>query len=246
MRAEDYSRDMPEIGMAESVESAERLTVLMRNYFSSHHLYAARYAAEDAQSRETSLAGSEPMFDLRHRTLVISAISESAFFLEAAINEVFQDAKDAHHSHIGNLDSSALSAMAAVWEATNNGYLDVLKKYDLALRLAGHDPFDTGTKIPENARLLVQLRNYLVHYRPEFVSVDMTHRLGKALESSNRFAENELMKGSGNPWFPGRALGAGCADWAWRSTRAFTDEFAARMGLTLNYQLADYGDPLPL
>ncbi|MFI6741615.1 hypothetical protein ACIBI9_52620 [Nonomuraea sp. NPDC050451] len=224
---------------------AESITVLMRSYFSTHHLYAARYAAEDAQALETSLAGSRPMFDLRHRTLVISAISESAFFLEAAINEVFQDARDGHHSYVGSLDGSVLSAMAPVWDATDNGYLDVLKKYDLALRLAGRESLDPGTKIPENARLLVQLRNYLVHYRPEFVSIDMTHRFGKALESSNRFAQNELMKGSGNPWFPDRALGAGCAAWAWRSARALTDEFAARMGLTMHYQSTDHGDPLP-
>ncbi|MET8140808.1 hypothetical protein ABZU32_10905 [Sphaerisporangium sp. NPDC005288] len=235
---------MTERDMTDCARATDSITVLMRSYFSTHHLYAARYAAESAQSLETSLAG-QSVFDLRHRTLVISAICESAFFLEAAINEIFQDAKDEHHSYIGGLDGSLLSAMAAVWDATNNGYLEVLKKYDLALRLAGHESFDPGTKILTNARLLVQLRNYLVHYRPEFVGNDLTHRLGKSLEASNRFAENELMKGSGNPWFPDRALGAGCADWAWRSARALTDEFARRMQLTLNYQAADYGDPLP-
>ncbi|MFI9576052.1 hypothetical protein ACIG5D_31900 [Microbispora rosea] len=235
---------MKQINVSDQAHMAESVRVLKRAYFSTYHLYAARYAAEEAQTRETELAGEGNRFDIRHRGLVLSAIAESAFFLEAAINEVFQDAHDGHTISIDSLGEECLSAMAAVWKATDQGKRQVpaLDKYDLALRLAGKEPFLTGAAPYQNAARLVQLRNHLVHYRPEYVSNDTTNSIGKMLK--NLVVPNALMDES-NPWFPDRALGAGCADWAWRSARALTDEFARRLGLQLNYQCADFGDPLP-
>ncbi|MFB9907477.1 hypothetical protein [Allokutzneria oryzae] len=59
----------------------------MRSYLSTHHLYAARYAAEDARAREADRIGDRPGFDVRHRGHVLCAVIESVAFLEAAINE---------------------------------------------------------------------------------------------------------------------------------------------------------------
>ena len=60
--------------------------IVMRNYLSTQHLYAARYAAEDAQARE--VAKGQGVFDVRHRGYVLTAVVESVAFLEAAINEL--------------------------------------------------------------------------------------------------------------------------------------------------------------
>jgi hypothetical protein len=61
--------------------------IVMRNYLSTQHLYAARYAAEDAQAREVACKG-QGVFDVRHRGYVLTAVVESVAFLEAAINEL--------------------------------------------------------------------------------------------------------------------------------------------------------------
>ncbi|NAS22482.1 hypothetical protein GT755_12395 [Herbidospora sp. NEAU-GS84] len=121
--------------------------------------------------------------------------------------------------------------------------LKPLAKYQLALELAGHDPFESGREPYRRADILIKLRNWLVHYKPNSQPLDKGHEVGKHLKPSD-FTANQLSTAR-HQWFPDRVLGAGCADWAWRSARTFTDEFAKRTGLVLNYQRADFGDPLP-
>jgi hypothetical protein len=52
----------------------------------------------------------------------------------------------------------------------------------------------------------------------------------------HQFRSNQLMKGIGNPYFPEHCLGAGCAEWATDSVRAFADAFFSRVGCEAYYQ----------
>ena len=216
--------------------------VVMRGYMSTQHLYAARYAAEEVESLEALHTG-EPRFNIRHRGFVLSAVSESVMFLEAAINEIFQDAADGHHVRLSQLGEGPLKLMAALWEATDKGHMKTLMKYQSALRFCDHEPFPAGSSPYQDVKRLVDLRNYLVHYRPENLADDLQPKISSALKG--RFDNNKLMAGSGNLWFPDHALGAGCAGWAWRAARAFVEQFASTIGVTLNFQAVDFGDPLP-
>jgi hypothetical protein len=214
----------------------------MRNYLSTHHLYAARYAAEDAQAVEDNWAGNG-VFNIRHRGYVLTAVVESVAFLEAAINELYQDSADSHPSYSGTPAASAVHSMAEVWRSTSEGRFDMFEKYDLTLAFAEQERFVRGAAPFQDAALLVRLRNYAVHYRPEGITHEQPHKLGRQL--LGKFAGSVLMKDSGNPWFPDEVLGAGCAGWAWRTSRGFADEFTARMNITFNYDLADFRDALP-
>ena len=81
-----------------------------------------------------------------------------------------------------------------------------------------------------------------MHYTPKTVSAEdpvYTH----IYHVRSRFADNALMAGSGNAWFPDHALGAGCARWAVQSARAFGDEFVAVIGCKANYQIAQFDSP---
>jgi hypothetical protein len=51
--------------------------------------------------------------------------------------------------------------------------------------------------------------------------------------------ENPLLSPDARPWYPHKAVSAGCAEWAWKSCVAFADEWWKRMGLTREYQ--DFG-----
>ncbi|MCU1656871.1 MAG: hypothetical protein JWO57_1527, partial [Pseudonocardiales bacterium] len=75
--------------------------VTLRSYLSTQHLYAARYAAEAAQAVEQEDHADPVASFIRHRGHVMSAVTESIAFLEAAINEIFQDAADGDHSYVG-------------------------------------------------------------------------------------------------------------------------------------------------
>lgn len=65
----------------------------MRGYMLLQHLWAAEHFARLALEYEAAHTG-EPQRWVRHRSYVITAVAESVAFLEAFINELFQDAKD--------------------------------------------------------------------------------------------------------------------------------------------------------
>lgn len=93
---------------------------------------------------------------------------------------------------------------------------------------------DKGAEPYQSAALLIGLRNALVHYKSESVADDVEHRFTKTLRG--RFPDNRLMKGSGNPWWPDHALGAGCVQWAFESARALADVVADALQITPNYR----------
>ena len=79
-------------------------TIQMRVYFSSYHLWAAKHLMELATDIEQGHTGGS-VFDIKHRAYVTKSILSSVAFIEAAINEVFQDAFDGHESYLSTLPS---------------------------------------------------------------------------------------------------------------------------------------------
>lgn len=210
--------------------------IKMRTYFSSHHLWAAKHFAKLAGCIEDSADG-KSYFNFEHRAYVTAAILCAVAFLEAAINEVFQDAFDEHPSYVGSLNSETRALMKDFWEGTEEtkkSATRILDKYQRALCFAGVAKFNKGRSPYQDVSSLVDLRNELVHYKPESLGGDSIHKLGKSL--GGKFPENRLMVRSGNPFFPDKCLGKGCANWAVSSSRKFADEFFERVGIEPNYQ----------
>ena len=60
----------------------------------------------------------------------------------------------------------------------------------------------------------------------------------KKIEAQLRkqFPDNVLMNGSGNPYYPDKCLGAGCATWAVASATAFADLVFESLNIRPNYQ----------
>jgi hypothetical protein len=211
----------------------------MRNYFSTQLLWAAEHNADLARQIEEAHDGAESRFDMEHRCYVLASIVTSAAFLEALINELFQDAYDEHGTsgdgYIAPIAEDARRRMSDLWRNTDFGRrLETLAKFDLALSAAGLPSLDPGGPPYQAARLLVQLRNAIVHYRPEDLSADDPHAIEKRLR--HRFPDNALMAGSGNPWWPDHCLGAGCATWACTSALALADHVGDALAIRPNYK----------
>jgi hypothetical protein len=219
-------------------EGAMRIRPVSRHYMSTHFLWTAQHMSALAAAIEEAHSG-PAVFDAEHRSYVLSSIIASAAFAEAAINEVFWDAYDEHgltdDGYLVPLKRQTIDGLAAVWEATDKGRkLHPLEKWQLLLIHAGAPQLDRGAQPYQNARDVFELRNALVHFRPEDVANDEVHRLQARLEG--KFDENRLMDGSGNPWWTSRCLGHGCTDWAIRSVEALAGRVADELGLTLNYR----------
>ena len=64
----------------------------------------------------------EPVFNLEHRIYVINSVLSAVAFLEAAINELFQDAYDEHQIYINGFASHVIRDLDdEVFEFRNSG-----------------------------------------------------------------------------------------------------------------------------
>jgi hypothetical protein len=154
--------------------------------------------------------------------------------MECVVNEVLQDVTDDYRFHIGSLSKAIKLSLTGYWVAGSRA--SILEKYDQTLWLARHKVTNRGVDPAQSAALVVALRNYFVHYKPENVDSRLDPpKLAKRLRG--RFADNALMVGDRRPWFPDHAIGAGCARWAHETAFAFVDHWASLMRLTnLPYQ----------
>ena len=159
---------------------------------------------------------------------VINAVMSSVAFLEAAINEVYQDAADKVEYYLASWSDQSKELIRELWKEERS--LKTLQKYQLALTCMSQPKFDTGAQPYQAARLVIDLRNALVHPRP---TQDIGDKKGQKLANKLlgvRFRLNPLT-GEGNPDFPDKCLGYGCAKWALESCERFVAEFDSRVGL---------------
>jgi hypothetical protein len=92
-------------------------TLLNRVYFSSYHLWAAHHFAQLAGEIEDAHSG-RSRFDIKHRAYVTNSILSSVAFLEAAINELYQDAFDRHPGYLDMLPQEVRDILADFWDMT--------------------------------------------------------------------------------------------------------------------------------
>jgi hypothetical protein len=214
--------------------------IMMRSYFSSHHLWAAQSFAARAGEIERG-PGEIPRFDIAQRAFVTGAVLSAAAFLEAAINELCQDVADGEDSYVGPLDEDSKKLIKAFWDLTeerNRSPFSILDKYQIVLTFCRREQFSAGVQPYQDADLAIRLRNELMHYKPETLGGDAQHKFLKQL--SSKFVENPLIVGSGNPYFPDKCLGSPCAAWAVQSAKALADEFFTRIDVTPNYMRAKF------
>jgi len=223
---------MPPSAPGEPNDGAIR--VYMRHYFSYSHLQAAKRAARRAEAVEQQ--GDRVQQDeLDHRADVITAIVSAALYLEAAVNEVFQDASDelAHppHSLRGvRVTADRVALLRAFWAATSDGQkVRTLAKYQLLVHAMGGLPLDEAGITWQRAQTVIVLRDYLVHYRPESVSRAVEHRFTRRL-AGYRITDNPLA-GEGHPWWPERALGSALGHWCVDAATTFVGDVSSRTGL---------------
>lgn len=220
------------------------VSISFRHYFSIRHLSAASHFAH--QCREVENSPLPPVIEgpewRQHSAASVSAVVMSAAFLEATINELYSDCvADPTSSRLACLPARAL--MEALWKKgipRRAGY-PIVQKYEIALELNGKSAFDSAQSVIQDARHLVDLRNALVHFEPKTITSTAAGEKAQALKFDwlkGKFPENALLAGAGNPYYPDKLLGAGCAEWAVKSAVAFTDEFFSKLGMEPTYEHA--------
>lgn len=216
------------------------VTTSFRHYLSIAHLSAASLFAKQCRDIEitsqTTLYGGNQR--RQHIAYAVSSVILSAAFLEATINELFSDCAEPHvDDRIASLEAHGL--MGRLWRRERGiprtASYSILEKYEIALELNSKPAFIPGTNPHYQAvKLLVDLRNALIHYEPETITSNSAqpHKFEKRF--TGKFEINP-MTGAGNSFYPDKLLGAGCANWAVKSAVAFADEFFAKLGIEPTY-----------
>ena len=216
------------------------LTLATRSYFSNVLLIGAARFARVSGQQEASYDGefADPLVS-EHRANVLAAITFAAAALEANINELLSDAAEPDGGRLKELRADERELLASLWELgiPRTARYRILEKYEVALTLLRRPPLDFGQGSAQAARLVVDLRNQFVHFEPTWqrhvpVPQKDAHKLERAL--NGRFAENRIT-GAGNPFYPDKLLGYGCAAWAVRVTTSFLDDFFRVLGCTPPY-----------
>lgn len=182
----------------------------------------------------------EPNQDI-HRAYAVAAIQAAVSFLEAAINELFQDAADGYCDNWPGLEESARRGLAGVWTAIGGERerFALKSKVKAAVMVAGAQGLDVGAQLYQRFAAVLEVRNELTHYKPRTQSNSMKDKLSTKLKWFS-YDRNPLTS-KGNPEFPDQFLGAGGAQWAVESCRMFADEFFRRLGVTPHYAKVLHG-----
>ncbi|MCZ6865375.1 MAG: hypothetical protein O7D98_07145 [Candidatus Dadabacteria bacterium] len=217
--------------------SSGQLTIKSRAYFSAYHFKAAKHFLDLATEIEDQ---DGPIFNINHRAYIHNSVLSSVAFLEAAINELFQDAYDEHQIYINSLAPTVIQELATYWANTEmkGKHKPTLVKYKQALIISDSEKMIEDENPYEDTRLLIELRNFLTHYKPKSVGGDSSHKIEDILKG--KFGLNKKYEKSGNPDFPDKMLGKECAKWGLTSVENFADEFFRRIDIQPNYQKVDF------
>jgi hypothetical protein len=226
----------------------EESAIRFRDCFSVRYIQSAALLCRLAFAIEQEyLRGGpvQPDAQLRHEAFTLNAILSSVTFLESTINELHADSTDEEFSAIDEKHEALLRTIGRQWHNPRNfDRAPMLTKYQTILSIAGQPGFDEGDQAFANVRILIEIRNHLLHYTREWVVIhDRQHPGREPMSTSDHFekilyhtfASNPLA-GKNVPFFPDRCLGHGCAEWAIMNSIIFVDEFYRRLGMPVLYE----------
>ncbi|MHA6894789.1 hypothetical protein ACQUJT_11970 [Ralstonia pseudosolanacearum] len=211
----------------------------MRSYFSINYLVTAAHQARVAARIEADFKEFDADEFREHKGAVTSSIFMSIAAVEAYINEVFADCADRKTIHLQGLPTSVVDRMACAWKGSESvERKSTIDKYKLACDLAGKPPLNFGKSPAQDLQVGIQMRNALLHYKPQTIELPMGG--SKAIAEGDwkkvcdRLAGHSLkpspFSSDGYPDFPFR-LGHECAEWIVRRAHEFMLQFAKHIGL---------------
>jgi hypothetical protein len=219
--------------------------IRFRDCFSVRYIQSAALLCRLGFRIEEEFAASgkvSPELQLQHEAFILNALFSTVAFLESTINELWSDAADNAYFFPDETMEALLKGIGEKWK--NENYFDrtpMLIKYQKILEIAGKPMFRDDNPAFSSVRDLIEIRNYLMHYRREWVviQVDGIFGTGTRVEKfekmlKNRFRENPLAL-KNRPFFPDKCFGHGCADWAIENSLSFTDQFFQNLGLPAPY-----------
>ncbi len=221
---------------------SDSVSITMRTYLSMTYLTSAALLAKKAHDIES---GSDWLTVERaripeHLAYSTGAIMLSAAAVEAFVNELFAECRDAGAQNHLRIPPEKAALIARVWNDVPKVEREsVLEKYDLALRLLDLSALDRKSDTYKAVDSLFALRNMLMHYK--LVSREAgkplaEQKLGDFEKKLRNFFPDSRLAGPGAPYFPQHVIGHGAAEWSVRTAVAFLDDFCGLLSAPPPYE----------
>ena len=185
-----------------------------------HHFMAACRNASRIRELELKHQG-EPFGEFWEEVLhcSLSVVTLSVATMESYANEVLADSAALPDS----MNSQASEEIAAIVDRK-----PILDKFRIALALISGETLPKGGDVYRRAKLLIEVRNAVVHFRPEWFDSQAEHKkLSKKL--AGEIAGSPFL--GDEPHFPRAWASSAFADWSLRTTVAYLDLFFTLAGV---------------
>ena len=108
--------------------------------------------------------------------------------------------------------------------------LPILEKYDRTLSIKACQPFCRGLQPYQDVKVLINLRNELVHFHPEWHDEQERHaKIGRQL--IGKFEFSPFIVEDEGVIFPQRIVSHGCTKWAVTTVLEFAAQFEDKIGV---------------
>ncbi len=227
--------------------TGEESEIRFRDCFSVRYIQSAALLCRLGYAIEKDYAESgqvSPEALLSHEIFILNSILSSVAFLESAVNELYSDAADNAFLPDDEKNGALFKKIRERW--TNEKNFDrapVLTKYLKILSCTDRSLFAETDPAFLNVKNLIGIRNFLMHYRREWVVLAKSRRFCDSHETrgvkfeetlKHAFKENPFAH-KNRPFFPDKCLGHGCAEWAVINSLIVTDEFFSRLEIPAPY-----------
>lgn len=214
---------------------------VLQGFFSIQHIRTAAYMARRAKRLEARYDGSATSRLLPAiRANSTSALFAAVEFLEAIVNELFADAGLPDGGHLKGFDATILRQIAEASDADVVQRTGTMEKFDRLLSLAGQSKIARGEAPGQDVALMIRLRNGLIHYKAPWLDAGSPElvRSGSLAKSgwSNAIARRFPLRARSGSISTDGWIGYGCAQWAVKTSLAYTDLICSRLSITPIYE----------
>lgn len=201
-------------------------TIRQKSAFAVQHLMAAARFSRRCGEIEYQNKGKElGNFYNEQIACVSSTVMLACASMEANINEYFSEVETNFPELSNQLQQDAFNLVEKK---------SIIEKYQFALSFKGRNKLPTDKQPYQDARLLIKLRNALVHFNPEWHDEQDQH---KKIENQlvGKFPINPFI-GKNGVFFPQQCMSYGCTQWSVTSALNFMKRFSEVSGLPYRFE----------
>jgi len=222
--------------MIDELHIEDELKIRTMQYFAKNYIESSMIFSSNARTIEDKESINE--FDSsNYKANVIGSILFTVLYLETSINE-FYILVTGNNNFINETQTRNKKIINEFWNSDKFANYSILDKYQYALILMDCDKFNDTINPFQNIKTLISLRNYLVHYKPEWIEMQTYKK-----NNNTQFVSLEKkIKGTfnttkiGNDFFPAKYLSYGCAIWGIDNSIQFVNEFYDKIGKEYIYK----------